>query len=131
MSNNFITKFFINFLNAISKKQHNMPIKYSIKSEKFLKSLKKIGFIRGFEILKEKKEILVLLKYNYFTNPSINSLKTIFKVNMLTPITKNNANSIYKDFNVNCSNTKNFGLTFNELGKNLSKKKSQCLILLK
>ena len=104
MMNTVFTKdFFINIVNANVKKKQNVFIKYSLKHELLLKSLKLNGFIRGFEIKKKENKIAVLLKYDRFLNASINSLKITSKVNKLTPISKTNTNSIFKDFCLSCT----------------------------
>jgi ribosomal protein S8 len=83
MMNTVFTKdFFINIVNANVKKKQDVFIRYSLKHELLLKSLKLNGFIRGFEINKNERKILVFLKYDHFLNSSINSLKITSKVNL-------------------------------------------------
>ncbi len=132
MMNTVFTKdFFINIVNANIKKKQSVFIKYSLKHELLLKSLKLNGFIRGFEIKKKERKIAVFLKYDHFLNASINSLKITSKVNKLTPISKTNTNSIFKDFNTNCSNNKKHGFHFINSNKQWMNHTSQCFVLLK
>jgi len=131
MTNISLKKFLISLVNASFYKKQEILINFSISYIKFLKSLKLNGFIRGFSIIRKQKKIVIFLKYDHFSNSSINSLKIISKIKALTPLTKYNINSIFKDFNANCSNNKKNGLICNTLKKDTFKQISQCLVLLK
>ena len=63
--------------------------------------LKKEGFIRGSKlIIKNKKlQAVVYLKFNKRLNPAISSTKNISKTMHANPITTENANSLYRNFN--------------------------------
>lgn len=131
MTNILLKNFFTNLTNASIYKKQEITTPFSLSCVNFLKSLKCVGFIRGFSIKTNRKKITVFLKYDHFLNSSLNSLKIISKIKTLTPISNYNKDVIFKDFNISCSNNKKNGLNCIDFKKKFYKKDSQCLVLLK
>lgn len=87
--------------NACVVNKSKITIGYCSNTGLLLHLLKKEGFIRGSKLtIKNKKlQAVVYLKFNKRLNPAISSTKNISKTMHANPITTENVNSLYKNFN--------------------------------
>lgn len=87
--------------NACVINKSKITIDYCSITGLLLHSLKKEGLIRGSKLtIKNKKlQAIVYLKFNKRLNSSISSTKNISKTMHSKPITAENANLLYRNFN--------------------------------
>lgn len=87
--------------NACVVNKSKITINYCSNTGLLLHLLKKNGFIRGSKlIIKNKKlQAVVYLKFNKGLNPAVSSTKNTSKTMHANPITPENANSLYRNFN--------------------------------
>jgi ribosomal protein S8 len=118
--------------NACVVNKSKITINYCSNTGLLLYSLKKEGFIRGSKlIIKNKKlQAIVYLKFNKRLNPAISSAKNIGKTMHAKPVTTENVNLLYRNFNFIVLNGIN-KTTKTENIKLIALKNNQSIYLLK
>jgi|Transcript_11481 ribosomal protein S8 len=118
--------------NACNTKKSTITINYSINVGLVLNFLKNSGFIRGSQLIFTHKypKVKVYLKFDKFHQPCINSIRNISRTLQASPITSENKNLLYRNFNVVALNGIN---KFNKVQntKCLTFKSNQAIFLLK
>jgi ribosomal protein S8 len=87
--------------NACVVNKSKIIVNYCSNTGLLLRLLKKEGFIRGSKlVIKNKKlQTVVYLKFNKRINPAVSSTKNISKIMHTNPVSTENANSLYRNFN--------------------------------